>query len=273
MTKNRSHLETEQDATMRQLGEITRNVSFHPREITRNVSFRAPERHSSMTNKFWDRADEAQARTERLADARFQITERCDLATLRKILVQYRFFTIYYIGDLAHLVAKLRPSKLRSFLGHVLDDELGNGDEDGAHPALYDAFLKSIGVDETELDRGLARNLELLDATRDELIRGTAPYAVGLRGMGGECMCQIYLANLYSHFIQNPHIQALRGSIDWRFWDIHVGPTDVHHREETRALLDRVILHDPALAPQIADGFATSLRGWDEFWSNTVQAA
>jgi hypothetical protein len=222
---------------------------------------------------FWTTADEMQARTTRAADELFERAADCDLATLRAILVQYRFFTIYYIGDLAHLIAKLPPSKLRSFLGHVLDDELGNGDELGAHPALFDAFLKTLGADDAELSRAVPRNVELLDATRDALIRGSAPFAVGLRGMGGECMCQVYLSRLHSHVLANPHVQARRREIDWRFWDIHVGPTDVHHREQTRALLDELVRDAPALVPQISDGLRASLHGWDEFWRNALQAA
>jgi len=226
-----------------------------------------------MTDSFWAKVDASEAITARRADEHFRVAEHCDLATLRTILVQYRFFTIYYIGDLAHLIAKLAPGALRSFLGHVLDDELGNGDERGAHPTLYDAFLRSLGVDDAALDRGLARNVALLDATRDALVRGSAAYAVGLRGMGGECMCQVYLANLHGHLVRNPHVQRRHAAIDWRFWDIHVGPTDVHHREQTRALLDRVVAADPVAAGQIGEGFDASLLGWDEFWCNAVRAA
>jgi hypothetical protein len=226
-----------------------------------------------MTNTFWHRADEMQAHTTDLAEQRFRVTDDCSLSTLRDILVQYRFFTIYYIGDLAHLVAKLEPSKLRSFLAHVLDEELGSGDERGAHPALYDDFLRSLGVADAQLDSGLPRNLALLDGARESLIRRSAPYAIGLRGMGGECTCQIYLASLYSHFVQNPHVRAMHDAIDWRFWDIHVGPIDIEHRLETRALLDRLVLSRPELAAEISEGFDASLRGWDEFWSNCLPAA
>jgi hypothetical protein len=188
-------------------------------------------------------------------------------------LIQYRFFTVYYIGDLAHLIAKLPFGKLRSFMAHILNEELGMGDEGAAHPELYDAFLKSIGIDEETLQQGIANNLAMLEDIRQALIHEPYPYGVGLRGMGGECMCQIYLANLYTHLIKNPYIQEHHGQIDWRFWEIHVGPVDVHHREETRALLDKMILCNPELAQQISDGYQASIRTWDQFWQNIVDAA
>ena len=225
------------------------------------------------TEKFWEIADAAQVETARLADSKFARTEDCDAKTLRKLLIQYRFFTVYYIGDLAYLVAKLPFGKLRSFMAHILDEELGLGDEGLAHPELYDAFLRSIGVDDEAIQQGIANNLAMLEDIRQALVREPYPYGVGLRGMGGECMCQIYLDNLYHHFIKNPFIQEHHSQIDWRFWDIHVGPVDVHHREETRALLDKLILRHPELSRQISDGFQASIRTWDQFWTNIVDNA
>jgi hypothetical protein len=223
--------------------------------------------------QFWHMADAAQGRTEQLANSKFADIERCDVHTLRKLLVQYRFFTIYYISDLAYLVAKVPFGKLRSFMAHILDEELGSGDENLAHPELYDGFLRSIGVDDESLEAGIAANLAMLDEIQQALIREPYPYGVGLRGMGGECMCQIYLANLHSHLVHNPFIRDNQGNVDWRFWEIHVGPVDVHHREETRSLLNEMILGTPALSQQIADGFQTSIRTWDAFWSNIADAA
>jgi hypothetical protein len=218
-------------------------------------------------------ADAAQNQTEQLAAAKFVRVEDCDVDTLRKLLIQYRFFTLYYIGDLAYLVAKLPFGRLRSFMAHILDEELGCGDETLAHPTLYDDFLRSIGVDDRSLESGIAENLAMLTEIQQALLTEPYPYGVGLRGMGGECMCQIYLANLHGHLIRNPFIQAHRQDVDWRFWDIHVGPVDVHHREETRALLNELILHSPELCQQISAGYQASIRTWDQFWTNIADAA
>lgn len=225
------------------------------------------------SQEFWKMADAAQSRTAWLADSKFASISRCDVNTLRKFLIQYRFFTIYYIGDLAHLVAKLPFGRLRSFMAHVLDEELGSGDERSAHPEVYDAFLRSIGVDQQALEAGIPSNMVMLEEIRQALLSEPYPYGVGLRGMGGECMCQVYLANLHRHLLHNAYIQEHRDDVDWRFWDIHVGPLDVHHREETRALLDQLILNSPELSRQISDGYQASIRTWDQFWTNIADAA
>lgn len=47
---------------------------------------------------------------------------------------------VYNIPDLAILIARMKDGNLRSFLGHVLSDELGHGDSQKAHPRLYDDF-------------------------------------------------------------------------------------------------------------------------------------
>jgi hypothetical protein len=218
-------------------------------------------------------ADDAQLETERLAASKFARVEDCDIGTLRKLLIQYRFFTLYYISDLAYLVAKLPFGKLRSFMAQILDEELGSGDERLAHPELYDAFLRSIGVDQRSLESGITSNLAMLEDIQQALLREPYPYGVGLRGMGGECMCQIYLAKLHSHLVHNPFVKEHREQVDWRFWDIHVGPVDVHHREETRALLNQLILNTPELSQQISDGFQASIETWDQFWTNIAEAA
>jgi hypothetical protein len=163
--------------------------------------------------------------------------------------------------------------KLRSFMAHILDEELGSGDEKLAHPELYDAFLRSIGVESSELENGISKNMAMLEEIRHAMVREPYPYGIGLRGMGGECMCQIYLAKLHSHFMKNPYVQQLHDQIDWRFWDIHIGPVDVHHREETRALMNKLVLGHPELGRQISAGFQASIRTWDLFWANIVEAA
>ena len=54
-------------------------------------------------------------------------------------------------------------------------------------------------------------------------------YGVGLRGMGGECVCQ-YLSRFYEHLMKNRYIQERKQQIDWRFWDLHVGEHNIDAR-------------------------------------------
>lgn len=187
---------------------------------------------------------------------------------LKSILVQYRYFTIYYISDLSYLVAKLPFGEVRSALSRFLSEELGDGDPKGAHPELYDSFLRSVGVNESQFNIFNQRNKGLLDGIQRQVKEESPSYALGLRGMGGECLCQIYLAAMHDHFIQNPYIESLKSEIDWRFWKIHTGEEDIAHKEKTRAAIDNYIKDSPSELHDLANGYEKSKAAWDTFWSN-----
>ncbi|NKN35182.1 iron-containing redox enzyme family protein [Agrobacterium sp. a22-2] len=221
---------------------------------------------------FWDKADAIQDKTMVEADKIFSYLETAPAPMIREILAQYRYFTVYYIADLALLIARLDDGPMRSFLADILYDELGCGKAKLAHPQLYDDFLKTIGVDVADLDRkALASNVLLLDEARRQLVdaRHGSEYAIGLRGMGGECVCQVYIAQLHKSLMQNPYIQENRERIDWRFWDMHVGDHDIEHREKTRALIDsEVVARGGVGLQELGQGYDHSMSQWKEFWSN-----
>lgn len=221
---------------------------------------------------FWDKADTIQDETMVEADKIFSYLATAPAPMIREILAQYRYFTVYYIADLALLIARLDDGPMRSFLADILYDELGCGKAKLAHPQLYDDFLKTIGVDVADLDRkALASNVLLLDEARRQLVdaRHGSEYAIGLRGMGGECVCQVYIAQLHKSLMQNPYIQENRQRIDWRFWDMHVGDHDIEHREKTRALIDsEVVARGGVGLQELGQGYDHSMSQWKEFWSN-----
>lgn len=231
-----------------------------------------PDFTSVTAQNFWPKADQVQEYVLKEATDLFSYLAVAPPNVLRDILVQYRYFTVYYIPDLALLIARFNDGPMRSFLADILYDELGSGKSAFAHPELYDSFLETIGVDTTDLDdQALAKNIALLDEARHRLVdpgRGNA-YAIGLRGMGGECVCQVYIAQLYESLIRNPYIQEHMDAIDWRFWNMHVGEHDIEHREQTRALIDSefVAKGGPALE-ELGNGYAYSMDQWKEFWIN-----
>jgi len=220
--------------------------------------------------EFWSVADAIQQATLEETDEMFAYLAQASANTLREILIQYRYFTVYYIPDLALLVARLPDGPIRSFLAEILNDELGLGKPEQAHPRLYDDFLESIGVDVSGLsDYALAGNIKLLDEARKHLADPSrrGEYAVGLRGMGGECVCQIYIAQLHRYLVMNPYIRQLGHKVDWRFWDLHVGDHDIAHREHTRALIDREIVQKGGEGLiSLGNGYAYSVGQWQAFW-------
>ena len=222
--------------------------------------------------QFWALADRLQDQTVDHAKDLFAFVEQASPQRLFSLLVQYRYFTVYYISDIALLVARLQPGKMRSFLADILFDELGTGDHSQAHPQLYDDFLSSLGIDHPALDEmALADNVSLLEQARASLIdpaRSTA-YGIGLRGMGGECVCQIYLARLYEHLILNPYVRERADKIDWKFWELHIGEHDIAHREKLRNLLtDEIARMDSGAVHALEAGYRDSMNAWSAFWKN-----
>lgn len=231
----------------------------------------------SDVEQFWVIADQLQEQTVEHAKDMFSFVERASPKQLFSLLVQYRYFTVYYIADIALLVARLQPGMMRSFLADILFDELGRGDSTQAHPQLYDDFLNSLDIDHKPFEEmALADNVGLLERARSSLIDPaiSTGYGIGLRGMGGECVCQIYLARLYQHLILNPYVRERADKIDWKFWELHVGEHDIAHRENLRKLItDEVSVMDRGAVRALEAGYRDSMNAWSAFWKNIHEEA
>jgi hypothetical protein len=217
---------------------------------------------------FWQFADEAKEATEALAGQKMKALVDLPIEALRQVCTQYRFFTIDYISDLALLLAKLPFGGLRSLLSQILAEELGESQADRAHPAIYDRFLISIGVEPEQLEQPLPANRDILNDLTEQLsLRGPA-FGVGLRGMGGECLCQTYLSVMFEHLCTHPYMREHADRIDWEFWTIHTGEQDIVHGELTRQAIDDYIRQDPDVLPDLAQGYECSITAWNLFWQN-----
>lgn len=246
---------------------------LNPFDATTSTSLPASTMQSDVLDRqaFWEFADKAKEATEALAEQRMKALAHLPVEAMRKVCMQYRFFTIDYISDLALLLAKLPFGGLRSLLSQILSEELGEGDADKAHPEIYDRFLTSIGVDAGQLDHRLPRNEAILSGLTDELcLRGPA-FGVGLRGMGGECLCQTYLSVMFEHLREHPYIRQHDGDIEWEFWTIHTGEQDIVHGELTRAAIDDYIRQEPEVLPELAQGYERSITAWNQFWQNIFE--
>lgn len=232
----------------------------------------APSTPRHDLHAFWTLADDLQRQTVDHAGALFAFVETASPPRLFSLLAEYRSFTDYYIADIALLIARLPPGRMRSFLADILFDELGSGDAAQAHPQLYDDFLASLRIEHPPHQRlPLAANLSLLDAARAALVApgASAAYGVGLRGMGGECVCQVYLARLHEHLVRNPYIREHHDRIDWIFWDLHVGEHDIAHREKLRALIgEQIGGMDAGSVAELERGYRDSMAAWQSFWGH-----
>ena len=160
-------------------------------------------------------------------------------------------------------------------LGQLVDDELGGGDPELAHLALYDRFLETIGAivpaasAEELAGRVHPRVRELLAALHDRTANRSLGYAIGMRGLGGECVCGVYFSVMHGQLRRHPLIIEREASIDWRFWGIHAGEADAEHNKRLRAAVAELLIaqsHATAVS-EVAAGYDYGTAVWDEFWT------
>lgn len=225
----------------------------------------------SNETEFWAMTESCFDAAHHFADQRLQTLQWIDLESLRQALGPYRFFTAQYTTDLAILIAKMAPGSLRSQLATFLDEELGHGDASDTHPLMYDRFLVSLGCDPDTLDT-LTNPVtqQILSAATNRLWQEPASYGIGLRAMGAECLCQVFLTAADHYIRANTRVQKIADRIDWQFLDIHAGPADAHHREETRRQIAAIIKHDPSSIQEIARGYKDAETQWHQYWSYSL---
>jgi len=217
--------------------------------------------------EFWNITDTIKLATEARADERLRALDTAPVDEVRRVTRAYRYFPKYYISDLGLLLNRLPWGRLRSVMGKILDDELGRGDPEQDHHRLYDKFLLSIGVTAAELEAPVVPECVASFEHLSSLILSRSPaFAVGLRGMGGECLCQLYLARMHVHLLENPWITARRDSIDWTFWDFHVGEPDVEHGRLVRDAINEMVTGEPGLVHEIKAGYDAANEVWEGFW-------
>ena len=227
-----------------------------------------------ITASFWEMADMLKDKEKYRIDKNLRYLALAPLSTLKKVFIQYRFFTHFYITDLSILISKLPLGEMRSILAEILAEELGDGKAEHSHPELYDNFLKSLGInDDTLLKTPDPFCLKNLTSIQQHLIEKPWAYGVGLRGMGGECLCQIYLSTMHEYFSKNSQIQRLKNQIDWKFWEIHIGEIDLHHQVLIRNALNHLIQKYPEVTDDLVYGYRESKEAWDEYWERIFMLA
>jgi hypothetical protein len=224
-------------------------------------------------NQFWEFASMAKLEAKFAIAKEINELEHFSLAQLRAMVLQYRYFTEAFATDVAFLVARCRPSRLRSLLAGLLHEELGDGDPEASHLRLYDRFLESVGAIPVGASAGTLaehqnpRVRDLLADLHDRTLQRSLHYAIGLRGMGGECVCGVYFSVMHGYLLKHPYIVEHHDRIDWRFWDIHAGHADLEHNQMVRAALVEFLRDDPEAVGEVAAGFEHGTAAWDEFWS------
>jgi len=222
----------------------------------------------STATEFWEITDSAKLEAEYDAANYVAYLETAPISALIHIFHEYRFFIKYFISDLGILQFKAPFGKFKCMIAQIAVDELGQKPED-CHLNLWDNFLVSLGDDPTYLDNTeFPENIELLEKLSDWMLERSFMFGVGLRGMGAECLCQIYLSAAYKRLRLNPAIIAKKSEIDWLFWDIHTGEEDKVHGRMVRNAIDEMLQKNPSQLPDLVDGYQQAKQNWDSFWGN-----
>jgi Iron-containing redox enzyme len=223
---------------------------------------------------FWARAALHKLEARFAVAREMEALPRLPVRALRDVALQYRYFTQAFATDLALLVARCPEGRLRSLLGQLVNEELGEGDPEESHLRLYDRFLESIGAIEPgaaaeDLGAGVHPRVgELLADLRDRTVHRSTYYAIGMRGMGGECVCGVYFSVMHVHLRRHPFIVEHESAIDWKFWDIHAGHADVEHNEKVRAAVAELLLGgQPDAVAEVSAGYDFGTTTWESFWA------
>ena len=232
-------------------------------------------RTTEALEAFWARAAINKLEAKFALAAEMEILPRLPIDALRAIVLQYRYFTQAFITDLAVLVARCPAGRLRSLLGQLVDEELGEGDPEEAHARLYDRFLESIGAirpgtSEAELRAAAHPKVrELLADLGDRTMNRSPLYAIGMRGLGGECVCGVYFSVMHTHLRRHPFIVENEARIDWKFWDIHAGHADLEHNHLVRDAVSELLhgMEQQDAVDELARGYDFGTSMWDAFWS------
>lgn len=219
--------------------------------------------------QFWQMADYERLQTEYLVNRQVQHIGEASIAALRRLFLQYRYFTEYYGSDLGLLIYRAPYGRFKSLITDIANEELGNGEATQSHLHLWDDFLVSLGVPRSQFFHAIdPHNKELLEELRHHMLTAPYPYTVGLRGMGGECLCQVYLTAVYNHLIRNPVIQQRSSQLEWTFWQIHTGAVDIEHRRLVREAINDIVTTESTTIEALAQGYRRAKEIWEQFWGN-----
>ena len=225
----------------------------------------------STASEFWQLTDSARLEAEYAASNYVTYLERAPISELIHIFHEYRFFIKYFISDLGILQYKAPFGKFKCMIAQIAVDELGEEPEQ-CHLNLWDNFLVSLGDKREYLDNSeYPENIELLKNLSSWMLERSFMFGVGLRGMGAECLCQIYLSAAYKRLRLNPAIIEKESEIDWLFWDIHTGEEDKVHDRMVRNAIDEILHKDPTQLTGLVDGYQLAKQNWDSFWGNLHQ--
>ena len=223
---------------------------------------------------FWSQTEASATAEEIIAGNRLARLTSCSLDEMILLFRHYRLFTIRHIDDLAIVHSRLPFGPFKAFMSKVLYEEFGLETAEGFannHVALLDSFMVSLGAPEEfcgNPDLELPANVAMLDEITHKVKTESLYAAVGLRGMGAECLCQVYLTAIFALVEKNPNFIERKEHLDLRFEQLHNGPLEAEHRTQMRDWVAELVLNDPDRLAQLKYGYELARTTFIDFFDN-----
>ncbi len=220
-----------------------------------------------IISSFWDLTDPDRLQEIVALDTNIQLISKLDSRSIQNILYQYRFIVQNHANHLSCIVSRLPSGNLKTLLEEIYQEEIGNGDFRQSHFYLWNSFLKSLGY--VNFSVPILPKLKYNLSQYDKAIQNNSiNYAIGLGGMGTECICQVYLTELNRQLKLNPNIKIIENKIDWEFMDLHTGTVDIYHRIQIRKAVEELIIEQGTNSiKQLSEGYKFAIDFWGQLFS------
>ncbi len=221
----------------------------------------------SIKENFWQAIDTSKFSGNPAEDPRLQSLQNISLPELIKVLEQYSYVTKIHAQSLNYVCNVIRPGKLKVLLDEIHFEETGNGNPDDSHYNLLKKFLfglnKSFGGTMltnriNPLVNALIKNYE------NDLKSHLAHVAIGMAGMGTECICGPILEEIWAQIQGRKDLEYVLPQLNLEFWHIHTGEIDHSHAVRMRNAINGEVEDSEEFAEQILQGYQLSVNFWDD---------
>ncbi len=224
-----------------------------------------------LLDELWDLVEQEKKNAKTVAIQSLECIESLSGEDLGNVFIHYEHFLSSYPKNLAFLISNLPSGLLQTSLSSILSDELGNGNLKNNHRNLLKDFTKNfIGENyqaffekaSSPSSLGVSLSTFLENQTRTR----TTSFGVGMIGMGGECVCELYLGQFYQQFTRNLAFIDKKPVVDMKFWEIHLNKEEAEHEDIVVRGVNDYLSNNPQYISEVAQGFLCNAMVWKDFW-------
>ncbi|NEO53669.1 MAG: iron-containing redox enzyme family protein [Okeania sp. SIO3B5] len=221
----------------------------------------------SIKQSFWQALESNKFSGNPAFDPRLQSLRNISLPELIKVLEQYSYVTKIHAQSLNYVCNVIKPGKLKFLLDEIYFEETGDGNPNNSHYNLLKKFL--FGLNEafggTMLTNTINPQVDaLIENYENDLKTHPAYVAIGMAGMGTECICGPILEEIWAQIQGRKDLEDVLPKLNLEFWGIHTGEIDHSHAVRMRNAIDGEVGDSEEFANQILQGYQLSVKFWDD---------